>query len=160
MVSCNCIIFIQLLVSADGTVAGSAYSIYRFGLGTMFSPEILTSFGFEEKKITRSIASEIIRHFRYYFERSQKIWYDQTPDNEGCVNGAGSSRKDYELGYCPECAMNYASVNMQAIHNFAQAIPNPAAYTKEYYDKYGVRSVYDAAEAKDLQNYVERVGRE
>lgn len=139
---------------------GPVDDTYFLGLGTMITPEISFRVFPEEKKVIKSVASEIIRHFRYYIERSHEIWLSESPDNEGCVNAARSSKKDYEFGYCSECAMNYANADMKKVYEFTQAIPLPVAYSKEYRTKYGIRSVHNQAEKNDIEAYFERVGKE
>jgi len=101
-----------------------------------------------------ALASELIRGFRYFVERSQGISYGESPDSSSGINSQASVRSigETERGYCPECVRNYASADMDEVFTFHQALPAEDAFSEGYL---GWRHPIDEQERASIRAYAE-----
>lgn len=133
---------------------GPADDVYRRGLGTMVTPASVLRISSDPDLLPQQVAGMLIRHFRYYIERSQGISFEESPDNRPCVNSVVSLREAPRFGYCPVCVKNYAAADMQAVYAFAQVNPLPEVFT----DAYTARPRISDQEKADIEAYVQLVG--
>jgi len=132
----------------------TGFSLYRGGLGYLVSYRHYQKHIDNDSDRAEALASELIRGFRYFVERSQGISYEESPDSSSCVNSGSSVRRAGETkrGYCPECARNYASADMDEVFTFHQALPSEDAFSEEYL---GWRHPIDEHERESIRAYAE-----
>ncbi|WP_269523022.1 hypothetical protein [Coraliomargarita parva] len=132
---------------------GQVRDLYRMGLGTVISTDLLQSHISDEGERTRRLAAMIIRHFKYYVERSQGISFDDAPNNKPCVNTQFYFSQDPKFAYCPECVANYRNASWDQIHAFVQALPMKIAFQPDY----GSRPKIRQSTIDNIKSYVDEV---
>jgi len=123
---------------------------YNLGLGTIISTAWVQQHLPSRRKPNR-IAAMIIRSFRYYVERSQGIFLEESPDSKPCINAKRGTSIEFEISYCPECVKNYMSADWKAVHAFVQELPLEIAFKPDYIDR---RNIITEEEKESIQNYI------
>ena len=130
---------------------GDTVSLYRLGLGTMISSALVQEH-VPANKQARRLSSEIIRHFRYFVERSQDIFLNDSPNQKPCINESEWVKRQPEHSYCPLCVRNYKAADWETVHAFVQALPQDLAFEPDYV---GARYPITEAEKKSIREYAE-----
>jgi len=143
----------RFLVYGRGQVA----TCYRKGLGFLLSYEPYQRYIDNDEDRARALANGLIHGFRFFVERPQEIWLEDSPNNFPCINSRanGSDVWQRELGYCPECTRNYLSADMEATFRFHQTFPHKESFSQDFL---GWRHPINDEERASIREYAESVG--
>jgi len=142
----------RFLVYGRGVTA----TCYRKGLGFLLSYEPYQRYIDNDEDRARALANGLIHGFRFFIERPQEIWYEDSPNNFPCINsranGVGVWKR--EVGYCPECSRNYLSADMEATFKFHQTLPHKESFSEDFL---GWRHPIDDEERASIREYADSV---
>lgn len=138
---------------------GPTTTCYRKGLGYLLSYEPYQRYIDNDNDRSEALAYGIIHGFRFFIERSQEIWIEDTPNNFPCANSRANSLKTWkrENGYCAECMRNYASADLESVYHFAQAMPDEASFSNDFMDW---RHPIDEKERQSIEAYAKDNGQQ